>query len=459
MKKIEFYGYCRVSTDEQEKYGFSITEQEVDLFNKARAMGNEIPVENMYVDDGYSASNLKRPMIQALIRKLTANYSPKILYIRHPDRLIRDLMLKRSLQCVFEKYHVTIITLHGSWNGKDSESDIVADITMLFAENEIKKIPQRVRDGYRGSALNGNYPLGGKNVPRGYRKQMNKRLGKGYYLVPDGENAIEIVKIYNTMATNRLTVRQMAKYLHKNRIMGLKWNEKQLIKMLDNPIYYGRLKRDWFDSEDTKILDEQKGLWYSTTCHTEPLVSKELWMTVHGIIHHKKSQTKHNYLFKRLIQCKECGTYLTCDPAWKTKKNKKEKILYKYHYCKKCKKRINEDFILEQFLESYSSFKTNIQDKELISSLQSKIKKIRKRIDYLNDDFDNGIIDDETYNANVRLAYQSIKANQEEIKLIKSSNETDFSSLSHLQKRAIIVANVEKIEVDLNEKKVFFIYR
>lgn len=456
---IEVYGYCRVSTDEQEKLGFSITEQEIDLYGLSRKLGNEIPKENMFVDDGYSASNLKRPNIQALIRRLTANYNRKFLYIRHPDRLVRNLMLKRSLEYAFEKYNVTVITIYSSWKGEDTEASMVADITMLFAENEIKKIPQRVKDGYRGSALNGNYPLGGKNVPRGYRKEFNKRIGKGYHLVPDDKNAIEVVKIFNTMATNRLTVRQMAKYLDKNRVMEKRWNEKQLLLLLDNPIYYGRLVREWFDSEDPNILDSQKGLWYSSTCHTEPLVSKALWLEVNKIVHNRKSMTKHSYLFKRLVQCKNCGTYLTCDPAWKTKRNKKDKVLYKYFYCKQCNKRINEMYLFNHFVENYGEYKREVQDTELIHSLQTKIVNTRKRIEYLNNDYDNGMIDDETYNMSVRIAYQTIKANQKEIEMIKASSDMDFEKLTHLQKRAIIVANVEKVEVDLFEKKCYFHYK
>lgn len=411
------------------------------------------------VDDGYSASNLRRPNVQQLIRRLSSNNNAKLLLIRHPDRLVRNLMLKRSLECAFAKYNVKVMTLHGSWDGQDTDSSMVADISMLFAENEIKKIPKRVKDGYRGSALSGNYPIGGKTVPRGYKKEFNKQKGKGSKLVADGDNAIEVIKIFNTLATNRLTVRQMAKYLDKNRVMEKRWNEKQLMEMLDDPIYYGRLVREWFDSEDPNILEAEKTMWYSTISHTEPLVSKELWEEVQAIIHHRKSITKHSYLFKCLVQCKECGTYLTCDPAWKTKKNKKDKVLYKYFYCKKCNKRINEMYIFNSFIDSYGDYKREVQDTELIHSLQAKIRNIRKRIEYLNNDYDNGIIDDETYNMSIRVAYQTIKANQKEIEMIKASTDMDFENLTHLQKRAIIVANVEKVEVDLFEKKCYFHYK
>lgn len=434
MEVIEVYGYVRVSTDEQEKTGFSIDSQVTDIEEEAERRG--FILNDIFVDDGYSATYLKRPSIQKLIRILAKSKKPKVIITRHPDRLVRNLTYKRSLQCVFKKFNVHIICLQGSWEGKDSDADVVADISMLFAENEVRKIPRRVIDGYRGSADLGNYPIGGV-PPRGYRREKNKN-GKGSYLIPCEKEAKEVVKIFETLATNLYTIRRMTKHLQKNKVMGKRWDEKIVRNIVDNPIYYGRLTTEWYDKEN----------------HTIPLISKELWTKVQNIVHHRKAMTHHHYYFKRLVRCQTCGSYLTCEPAWKTKRNGKDKILYKYYTCQTCKKRINEQNILKSFLQTYNRYKYKILDKKIIEETEEKIKKIKQRIEYLNKDYDDGMIEEEFYRSSIQVAYQKIHSLQQEIETIHTSNIQDFYSLSQMQQRAFIVANVKEIHVDLKEKKI-----
>ena len=87
-------GYVRVSTEEQQKHGFSIIDQknEISMF----AMQRGVEISCFYEDEGYSATSLKRPNIQNLIRRIASNEINEI-YVRHSDRLIRNLLLRRSL--------------------------------------------------------------------------------------------------------------------------------------------------------------------------------------------------------------------------------------------------------------------------------------------------------------------------------------------------------------------------
>lgn len=458
MVKTEYYGYVRVSTDEQVSAGFSIPQQisAIQMYIESNfhvTLGDD----HLFIDDGHSATNLKRPQIQKFIRTIVQDKNPKILVVRHPDRIVRDLLLKRSLQCVFEKYNVKVICLNGSWKEDDSEKDMVADITMLLGENEVKNIPFRVICGYIGSAEIGNYPIG--KVPRCYIRVKNHRSGKGKMIVPEENNKLEMVKIFNTLATNQFTLKAMAKYLDKNRVMGMRWNERILINVVDDPIYYGRFKRKWFDSEDPNIPAEKKRFWYSENCHTEPIVSKELWMKVQSVVHHRKSWTLHDYLFGRLVRCKKCGTYVKCESAWKTKRNKKEKVLYLYHTCRHCKKRIGEKAILSAFHETYPDYKMHEIDEKLILALEQKIEKVRKRIEFTNKDYDNNLLDDETYNRFMKSAYQQIKECNEDIIKINASVSEDFNSMTFMQKRALIISCVDYVEVDFDSKNIYINYK
>lgn len=458
MAKTEYYGYVRVSSDEQVKTGFSIPQQ-ISAIQMHIESNFHVSLEDdhLFIDDGYSATKLKRPQIQKFIRTIAQDKNPKILVVRHPDRLVRDLSLKRSLQCVFEKYNVKVICLSGSWKEDNSEKDMVADITMLLGENEVKNIPFRVICGYIGSAESGNYPIG--HVPRGYKRVDNYRSGKGRMIVPDERHKEDIIKIFNTLATNRFTVKEMARYLDKNRVMGKRWNVKNVMFIVNNPIYYGRFQRKWFDSDDPNIPAEKKRFWYSEDCHTEPIISRELWEKVYNIVHHKKSYCKHDYLFNRLVRCKGCGLYLKCESAWKTKRNKKEKVLYLYYTCSQCRKRIGEKAIMEAFVKSYPDYKLNEIDENLILALEQKIEKVRKRIEFTNKDYDNNLLDDETYNQFMKSAYQQIRECNEEIIKIKNSASEKIDDMTFMQKRALIISCVDYIEVDLDSKNIYIKYK
>ena len=58
-KNLRIGGYARVSTDEQKKYGYSIQAQIDEIKNWCSEHNHQL--QNIYIDEGYSASNMKRP--------------------------------------------------------------------------------------------------------------------------------------------------------------------------------------------------------------------------------------------------------------------------------------------------------------------------------------------------------------------------------------------------------------
>ena len=66
MKKVAIY--IRVSTQEQAQEGYSIGEQKERLI--AYCTAHAWVISEIYVDGGYSGSNLKRPAIQKLLTEV-----------------------------------------------------------------------------------------------------------------------------------------------------------------------------------------------------------------------------------------------------------------------------------------------------------------------------------------------------------------------------------------------------
>lgn len=67
-KKLRVAGYARASTDEQKKYGYSIQAQAEEITQWCN--DNDHDLINIYIDEGYSASNMKRPQLQSMLSNL-----------------------------------------------------------------------------------------------------------------------------------------------------------------------------------------------------------------------------------------------------------------------------------------------------------------------------------------------------------------------------------------------------
>lgn len=67
-KKLRVAGYARVSTDEQKKYGYSIQAQIDEITQWCN--DNDHDLIHIYIDEGFSASTMKRPQLQAMLSNL-----------------------------------------------------------------------------------------------------------------------------------------------------------------------------------------------------------------------------------------------------------------------------------------------------------------------------------------------------------------------------------------------------
>lgn len=452
MEKLTV-AYIRCSTDEQYKTGYSVESQREELIRGSERYG--LHIDRFYVDDGYSASNLNRPDIQSMLMEIKNEKIGRIL-IRHSDRLIRNIILKRALERVFDIYEIEIISFNDDTNRSTPEEELFSDMVALWNENELRKISPRTIKGLRGSAECGNYPI--SNIPVGYRKEENKKKGKGFYLVPDEASAPIVQKIFNTLATNQINVEDLVKWLRTNKVLERKWTREMILNIVDNPIYYGRLVTGWFDSDDASIPYEVKENWYSEDCHTQPLVTKELWNQTQLAVHHKKKPSYHRYYFDRLVFDNENKTWLSNESAWKTNA-RGERVLYKYYVNHENKVRISESALLKEFMKEFNTTQIYRISEKKVKECQDKIKKKKSRIRLLKDDYDNGLMNKEDYVQQRHMIDQEIRRLYQLEKELNDSEEIDFKRFSEEKKCAVIATNLERVVVYPQFKTYEFIFK
>ena len=447
MKTI-YISYSRVSTNEQGEKGVSIEAQIEE--HKEWAAKRGVEISHYFIDRGYSAGSFKRPGLQEMIKLLAQNKrSAKgfskayVVIIRYQSRLIRDMSKKRSLQCVFEKFNTTVHCLSGTWTGKPDAGGIVSDIQMLFDENERKQVSDRVFDSYRHIAMNGGYPIGGKTPPRGYDRVKTGKINR---LVPN-EEAPLIKEAFESLASGKFSIQQACELFNAKKFLGKKWNANVLAGFIDNPIYYGRLKTAYFDSDDPSIEEAQKAGWYSFEYHCEPIITRDLFDQVQKAMHIKRKNTDHYYYFENTVICNSCGGYLSKRCSWRIVNSTGDYTLYKYYYCTHCDKRINESFIMEQFLLDYPEWERETKDSNYLRMLQNKITVRQNQIEILNGLYEDNSIDQEEYSSRLKTLSKEIKHFRNEYKKYIGERETDWNQFSDLQKKEFITSTVEYIRV------------
>jgi len=93
--------YVRVSTSRQVK--LQTIEQQLEMVcTYAREKGWELPEENLFRDDGYSGTTLKRPALDALRDKARLREF-EVVVMPSPDRLARNYVHQMVLIEEFEK--------------------------------------------------------------------------------------------------------------------------------------------------------------------------------------------------------------------------------------------------------------------------------------------------------------------------------------------------------------------
>lgn len=446
MKTI-YLSYSRVSTKEQAIQGASIDAQIEE--HTRYAIDHGFIIDTFYCDDGYSAGSFKRPDLQKLLKRIAENHPINgeypyryIIIVRYQNRLVRSIAKKRSLQCVFKKYNVEVLCLNGKWEGSPIDGGLATDIQMIFDENEITQISPRVIASYQQIAKEGCYPVGGY-PPLGYKRE---KVGRSSKLVPDDNTRDFVVRLFEIMSLNQYTVVEVVEYLRGQKAMGKKWSVKSLHKIVDNPIYYGRLKKKWFDSEDQGLKCDRSG-WFSDSEHTEPLISKELFMKTQEAIHYKKRKEYHTYLFKGKVKCVKCGEWMSLTSGYK-KDRRGNVVLYQYYYCKHCNQRLNQKYIMDEIIWRYPTFERKTINPHEIYKMKNKLKAKKRRKEILDRLFDEAMIEEREFIDESQILREEILKLKKEIEMVQKKKNNDFNKMPDKLKQRIFNESIEEILVN-----------
>ena len=176
--------YIRVSTLEQAQEGYSVGEQKERLIAYCKA--KDWLIADIYVDGGYTGSNLKRPGIQKLMAE-TDKFEMVLVYkLDRLSRSQRDTLY--LIEEVFRPNDVDFISMQESFDTSTPFGKAMIGLLAVFAQLEREQIKERTWMGRVARAKTGLYH-GGGHIPIGYEYSDGK-------LVINPYEAEQVKKIY-----------------------------------------------------------------------------------------------------------------------------------------------------------------------------------------------------------------------------------------------------------------------
>lgn len=225
--------YTRVSTEDQAKEGFSLRAQEERL--RAYCLARDWEIAAMYVDDGYSGRDTKRPAYQRMLAE--RDLWDTILVIKM-DRIHRNSRHFMEMMDDLLEWRKDFVSATESLDTSTAMGRFVMDIIQRIAQLESEQIGERVYMGMAQKAKTGPGILG-FHAPLGYR------VSEGRLHVEPLE--ADVVRAIFDRCLEGETLGGIAETLNERGLRtrrGARWTALKVYGILHNPVYAGYLRWD-----------------------------------------------------------------------------------------------------------------------------------------------------------------------------------------------------------------------
>lgn len=448
--------YARVSTDEQAKFGFSIQAQKDALEKYCKE--NNYKYE-FYIDEGISASSMKRPALQSMLKKI--NTFDMVLFTKL-DRLSRNVLDANTINKMLIENKCTMKAID-----EDDIDTSTADGTFIFnlkvslAQREIGKTSERIRFVFQNKREKGE-------VTSGTKKFGYDIIDK--HFVVNEEEALKIINLFNYFIQVNGNIKETYNYFIKE------FNNKgqdALYLYLRDTSYIGKYKlyrkNVYLDNYIPRILDDK--LFYNVQrllkIKEKTSTKTQSFSIFSGIIYcnickNRMCKKQDNRVKKRLIR-------FCCDNATRHKVGSME---YKCSNHKLIREDIIEKYLLENVIKlskEYINKNTSISSKSLKDN-SKQIEDIERKIIKLKDLYLEDLITKDIYKKDyndlnsklLKLKSNNVITQKKDFsklqKIINQDIDEIYNLLTIEEKRTFWISFIDKIYIENNEiKEVVFL--
>lgn len=292
MKTV--YAYIRVSTQKQGVQGSSLQEQREAI---ARFAANNNLTVAEWFEERETAAKGGRPKFREMLQGLEAGKASGVV-IHKIDRSARNLRDWADLGDLIDR-GVEVHFAHESLDLHSRGGRLSADIQAVVAADFIRNLRQEVIKGINGRLKQGLYPF---EAPIGYRN-----MGKGKPKEIDPVQGPLVRQAFELYASGEYNFEGLRAEMHRRGLRGRFGGTvtlNTLTSVLNNPFYIG--------------LIHIKRSGQSFQGIHKPLISKALFDQAQAVLRGNRplaSGYKHDFRFRRLIRCANCGAHLIGERA------------------------------------------------------------------------------------------------------------------------------------------------
>ena len=304
--------YARVSTDKDEQ--LNSLDNQVGYFENFINENINWEYAGQYIDEGISGKSVeKRASFLKMIDDAKQNKFDLII-TKEISRFSRNTLDSIKYTQELLNYGVGVFFQSDNINTLYPDSELRLTIMASIAQEEVRKLSERLRFGYKRSIEKGRV-LGQNNI-YGYHKADGK-------LTIVEEEAAVIRKIFNMYIEGKFGVRRIARELEKQGIVspntGKMFGSDSIKQFILNPKYKGFYcsgKTISIDYKQNKRIRQDESEWNVYKDDAIPaIVSEEVWNKANAIYKQRGEKSKGNeqayinrYIFSGKLTCADHGT-------------------------------------------------------------------------------------------------------------------------------------------------------
>ncbi|WP_297980301.1 recombinase family protein [uncultured Oscillibacter sp.] len=305
--------YARVSTEKDEQ--INSLENQIQYYTELiRSKPNWTYIEG-YIDEGISGtSTKKRDSFNRMIRDAKAGRFDFII-TKEISRFSRSTLDSIKYTQELLEHDVGVLFQNDNINTLDSDSEFRLVVMAGVAQDEVRKLSERLKFGFRQAIKNGH--VLGSDKLWGYDK-------KDCVLTINEEEAQVVRRIFDLYANQQMGIRRISQTLYDEGFTSRKGNAFNVLTIrhiLSNPKYKGWYCANKSQTVDYRskrkiFLDESEWVMYPDPS-IPAIVSEELWDRANALykrrsqqmMSHQSGAEFHNrYPYSGKIVCEEHGT-------------------------------------------------------------------------------------------------------------------------------------------------------
>ena len=306
--------YTRKSTEdglEQEFNSLDAQRESGEAYIASQKAAGWVLLPDLYDDGGFSGGNLERPAMDRLLVDIEAGKIDCVVVYK-VDRLSRSLIDFARIMEVFDRHHVSFVSVTQHFNTTHSMGRLTLNILLSFAQFEREIIGERIRDKIAAQRRKGKW-AGGVPV-LGYDIDRTNPSPKLIINAVEAARVRQIFELYLEHGALLPVVQDLVRrgWVNKQRktmrgtiVGGRSFDKPSLHALLTNPVYIGKIvhKTDVFDGEHPAI------------------VAPEVFKKVADLLRHNRVapghpvRNKYGALLRGILHCQSCGrTSTNCWP-------------------------------------------------------------------------------------------------------------------------------------------------